>query len=256
MITFISPAKGFKDSNIKAKSKPNLISFSMQIMDELRKLSTIQISTLMKINENIASINKERFDNFDFSKDNLPAIYAYDGLQYKYMSLDDFDAKDINFAQKHLRIISGLYGCLRPLDAISPYRLEMMTKLQIKESKNLYDFWSDKIFEQIQADLGSPKYIVNLASDEYSKIVKKYAQSSDLKFISCTFKVDKSGKLKTESTASKMARGKMVNFIIKNRIKSYKKLKDFNEDGYEFRPDLSCEKGNIIEYIFVKSKSV
>ncbi|WAW14429.1 peroxide stress protein YaaA [Peptostreptococcus equinus] len=262
MITFISPAKGFNNTKIKAKSKPQMLDYSKEIMKNLKKLSSEDISTLMKVNDEIAILNKERFDSFNFEHDSLPAIYAYNGLQYKNINIDDFDNKDIDFITKHLRILSGLYGYLRPMDCISPYRLEMMTKLSLHGYKNLYEFWSDSIFKCFLKDLNKDNTLLNLSSDEYSKTIikhiktynKKIDNTKQIKFVTCTFKVEKSGKLKTESTASKIARGKMLCFITKNRINKFTKLKDFTEDNFKFRQDLSTEKDNFIEYIFVKTK--
>ena len=132
------------------------------------------------------------------------------------------------------------------MDSIYPYRLDLLTKISVEGTKNLYEFWKDDIYRELSQN--KDEIIVNLASDEYSKSVKKYADKE--KYISCTFKVDKGGKLKVESTASKTARGKMVNYIIKNRINEPKLLKEFKEDGYVFREDLSSE----YEYVFVVKK--
>ena len=248
MIVFISPAKGFNETEVKPASLPVLIDKSKIIMDELKKFSEEDIKKSMKVNDKIAALNKERFSDFKFDKNGIPAIYTYSGIQYKNIDAQSFTEEDIEFAEEHLRILSGLYGVLKPMDSIYPYRLDLLTKISVEGTKNLYEFWKDDIYRELSKN--EDEIIVNLASDEYSKSVKKYADKE--KYISCTFKVDKGGKLKVESTASKTARGKMVNYIIKNRINEPELLKEFKEDGYVFREDLSSE----YEYVFVVKKQV
>lgn len=246
MIVFISPAKGFNETDIKANSIPSLIDKSKIIMNELKSLSEDDIKKSMKVNDKIAELNVRRFSNFRFDSEGIPAIFGYSGIQYKNIDAASFSEDDINFLEKHFRILSGLYGVLKPMDSIYPYRLDLLTKISVEGSKNLYEFWNSSIYEKLSEE--SPSVIVNLASDEYSKAVKKYAENQ--KYVSCTFKVDKSGKLKVESTASKIARGKMVRFIVENRIDDPEQLKTFNLDGYIFREDLSSDD----EFVFVIKK--
>ncbi|WP_101773292.1 peroxide stress protein YaaA [Peptostreptococcus faecalis] len=249
MIVFISPAKTFKSYQQEGLQIPTMVDFSKKILKKLQILSADDLKTLMKVNDKIALLNYDRFKNFKFDKKGSPAIFSYDGIQYKSINPSSFNNDDIDFAQNNIRILSGLYGVLSPMDSIYPYRLEMMTKLEISPFKNLYEFWDDSIYSSLNSD--SDGVIVNLASDEYSKSVKKYLDS-DTKYITCIFKIEKNDKLKVESTASKKARGLMVNYIVKNKISDYHKLKDFNLDGFEFSEDLSTFGEQKIEYIFIK----
>lgn len=247
MIVFISPAKGFKeDIKIKAETTPILINKSKKIINELKNLTQENIKKLMKINDNIASLNLNRFSNFKFDEFGLPAIFAYNGIQYKNINATSFTNEDLLFAKKHIRILSALYGVLNITDSIYPYRLDFISKISIENSKNLYEFWSSDIYDNISE--ASDNTIINLASDEYSKSVKKYLNNE--RFISCIFKVDKNGKLKVESTASKVARGKMLNYIVKNKINSPELLKNFCDCGYEYKKDLSTDN----EFVFVCKK--
>ncbi|MEG0249522.1 MAG: peroxide stress protein YaaA [Peptostreptococcus sp.] len=244
MIIFISPAKGFNKTEIDPESIPEFIDKSKLLIDYLKTLDTSEISAIMKINEKLSKVNKERFESFKLDRSGSPALLAYSGVQYKNISLEDFDEDDLNFANKHLRILSGLYGLLRPMDSIYPYRLDISTKLTSEIFSNLYRYWDNKIFNSIKKD--SKDVIINLASEEYSKAVKKYI--TDEKYISCTFKVLKNNKLKLESNSSKKARGLMVRYIIKNKITYPKDIKNFTEDGFAFSKELSSDN----EFVFIK----
>lgn len=254
MIIFISPAKGFNETSPSPKQIPSQIEKSKIIIDSLRNMCLEELSKLMKIKEDLASLNIERFKDFKFDQNGLSALFAYSGIQYKNIDPTSLSKDDLDYMDKHLRIISGLYGCLKPSDSIYPYRLEMLTKLPLKYGntlhKNLYDFWSDSIYKDLEEN--SEGVIVNLASNEYSKVIKKYVKK-DIIFVTCTFKVIKKDKLKIESTASKSARGKMLRYIAKNKINDYRDLMNFTEDGYEFRKELSKTEGNEIELIFTKN---
>lgn len=254
MIIFISPAKGFKSVEYKCSTKPMMIENSKEIISTLKKLSLEEICKIMKINEDIGKLNLDRFKKFKLDNNGNPALMSYDGIQYKNINASNMNKNDLQFANNHIRIISGLYGVVKPLDSIYPYRLEMQTKLNISNSKNLYEYWNNKIYKNILGDIKSDKekVIVNLASEEYSKIIKKYIDD-DVKYITCTFKINKNNKLSTHSTYSKSARGKMVNYIVKNKITNFEHLKKFNSDGYSLNKEIISSDGNLIEYIFVKT---
>lgn len=246
MIVFISPAKGFNEKNIKAESLPEFIDESQLLIDYLKTLSVLEISKIMKINEKLSLLNKERFEKFKFDMLGGPALLLYSGIQYKNIAAKDFNEEDLSFANEHLRIVSALYGLLKPMDSIYPYRLEMSRKLPSEDFPNLYNFWGDKIFNSIKRD--SDNVIVNLASDEYSKAIKNYV--TDEKYISCFFKVLKNKELKLESSSSKKARGLMVNYIVKNKILDPEDLKKFNQAGFVFSEEYSTEN----EFIFISNK--
>lgn len=250
MIVFISPAKGFNNIESTGNELPIFYKDTKKIISRLKRLNQTEISNLMKVNKEISKLNYNRYKSFKIDTNGMPAILAYDGLQYKNMMPSTFSIQELNFSNEHIRILSGLYGILKPLDSIYPYRLEMQTKLDVKNYNNLYEFWGDKLYKELEKD--SSGVIINLSSDEYSKCIKKYV-SDNVKFISCSFKVNKNGKMIVHSTSSKTARGQMVNFIVKNNIDDYEKLKEFNEDGYKFVEEVATEKSNIIEYVFYKS---
>lgn len=238
MITFISPAKGFNETTEKYTSLPSFQKNTEELVKIIKKLSKEELQKLMKTSEELTELNYERYQNFEQCNTLIPSICAYDGIQYKAIQSDTMTDEEKEFLNNHLRIISGLYGILRPLDGIQPYRLEMQTKIKDEHFKNLYDFWGDALYKELKKH--SDGVIVNLASTEYSKGISKYAKKdSDIKYIECVFKVMHNGKEKIMSTASKKARGQMVRFIAENKIDDYRKLKEFNIDGYVYREELS-----------------
>lgn len=254
MIVFISPAKGFNE-DLKEKykdlslSKPVFESKKNTIIENIKKLSVSDISKLMKIKENLALLNFNKFSNFDSEKFNIPAILFYSGQQYKSLDPHSLNNNSLEYLKNNVIILSGLYGIVRAFDMIYPYRLEMQTKIKIDEYKNLYDYWGSNIYNYLKEN--SNKVIVNLASTEYSNSVKKYVED-DIKYVTCTFKVLKGTQLKVQSTASKKARGLMLRYLAENNINDYRKIKDFNLDGYSYSKENSSEEGNLLEYVFIK----
>lgn len=274
MITIISPAKNMRKSEDWKElidegelSCPRLYEKSNEVLAQMKEYITEEIRVIMKIKENLAQLNYCRFQRMKpiscckNSKDGkespkftgkTPAIFAYDGIQYKSISPESISKEGIEFLNDHLRIISGLYGVLRPFDMIDEYRLEMQTKVKINDKANLYSFWDGSISGNISEELGGEGIVLNLASKEYSKTVEKYFDNkkseSKIKLITCTFKVEKAGKLKVESTASKKARGYMVRYIAENKIDDIEGVKTFNIDGFTYSENESTEK----EIVFVK----
>lgn len=274
MITIISPAKNMRKSEDWKElidegelSCPRLYEKSNEVLAHMKEYITEEIRAIMKIKEELAQLNYCRFQRMKpiscckNSKDGkespkftgkTPAIFAYDGIQYKSISPESISKDGIEFLNDHLRIISGLYGVLRPFDMIDEYRLEMQTKVKINDKANLYSFWDGSISGNISEDLGREGIVLNLASKEYSKTVEKYFDNkkseSKIKLITCTFKVEKAGKLKVESTASKKARGYMVRYIAENKIDDIEGVKAFNIDGFTYSENESTEK----EIVFVK----
>ena len=274
MIIIISPAKNMRKSEDWKElidegelSCPRLYEKSNEVLAHMKEYITEEIRAIMKIKEDLAQLNYCRFQRMKpiscckNSKDGkespkftgkTPAIFAYDGIQYKSISPESISKDGIEFLNDHLRIISGLYGVLRPFDMIDEYRLEMQTKVKVNEKANLYSFWDGSISGNISEDLGGEGIVLNLASKEYSKTVEKYFDNkkseSKIKLITCTFKVEKAGKLKVESTASKKARGYMVRYIAENKIDDIEGVKTFNIDGFTYSENESTEK----EIVFVK----
>lgn len=244
LITILSPAKALnfeKPSHAKNYSMPTLLSNSAELISELRNYSIDDLIKLMNISPKLAELNKERYVkwNLPFNINNSKqAISAFTGHAYQGLQADDFNENDFDFTQNNLRILSGLYGVLKPLDLIQPYRLEMGTKLETKQGKNLYEYWNTIITNEINKDFkGDENYLINLASNEYFKSIKKKNLNAEI--ITPQFKENKNGKFKMISVYAKKARGLMTRFIIKNQITKIEHIKAFDYEGYVFNNDLS-----------------
>ncbi|OUV02603.1 MAG: hypothetical protein CBC42_07495 [Betaproteobacteria bacterium TMED82] len=241
MIILLSPAKTFDfTTNVpsKLKSKPLFERDAKKLVDIVLPLGTNGIARLMSISENLATLNFERLQNFRGTKKIKQAVFAFNGDVYEGLNVKTFSEKDLIFSQKHLRILSGLYGFLRPMDNIKPYRLEMGTRLLTERGENLYDWWGGRVAKELEKDLlgHSDKYIINLASIEYFKVVKRFLTC---RVITPIFEEKKKDKFKTIGIYAKKARGLMASFILKNRINSTEDLKSFSEGGYLFNPEES-----------------
>jgi len=256
MIVVISPAKSldFEDPIPAVRStKPRFLGHSQILVNQMKQMAPQDVASLMKLSDKLALLNYERFQSFTtpFNKFNArPAIFAFRGDVYQGLDALSLEDRDFQFAQQHLRILSGLYGVLRPLDLMQAYRLEMGTKLKNKFGNNLYDFWSDHLNKSISKELNSSdaKFLVNLASNEYFKAVKPKQLSQTI--ITPVFKDYKNGSYKVISFFAKKARGRMTRFIIQNQITNDAKLKDFNADGYKFDSKLSSAK----ELVFTRKQ--
>ncbi len=254
MLIVVSPAKKLDyetPSLIKKATKPIYLSESQILIDELRKYSVIDLAELMGLSIKLAELNFDRYSSWKKQvneKTGKQCLFAFQGDVYKGLDVTTLNSYDINFAQKHLRIISGLYGLLRPLDLMRPYRLEMGTKLKNSKGKNLYEFWGDKITSGINKQLKEQgdKILINLASNEYFKSIK--ASKISGKVITPIFKEKKNHQYKVVGIHAKKARGLMSRFIIKNRIKDVEKLKNFQSEGYSFNKSLS----NTNDLVFVR----
>ena len=217
------------------------------LVDLLQKFSKKDLGKLLKVSESLANLNYQRFQSFSTGKKQA-SILAYRGDVFKQLQLHKFNNDDYLFAQDHLRIISGLYGVLRPLDQISPYRLEMNTRLKTEKSDNLYQFWGEKVTEQLNNELEkhNNQVLLNLASDEYSRIIKK--EQFNYPILTVSFKEMRNGKLKTIGIMAKKSRGLMTNWIIQNKIDDLSKLQDYSGLGYHHDESLSNEQ----EMVFIK----
>ncbi|SEG30911.1 peroxide stress protein YaaA [Algoriphagus boritolerans] len=250
MLILISPAKtlDYSTPNFKEFTHPDFSSDIKTLVSVMKKKSAKEISELMHVSDNLAALNEERYKTFqrEFNTENSKqALLAFKGDVYTKIDVDTYSKEDFEFAQGHLRIISGLYGLLKPLDLIQPYRLEMGTRLETKKGKNLYEYWGTKIARAIsEASNGRP--IVNLASQEYFKAVDLKALKNEV--ITIHFKEFKNNQYQTIGFFAKQARGLMTNFAIKNRISSPEDLKGFNLEGYEFS---SLKSGNE-DWVFVR----
>lgn len=248
MIIVISPAKSLDFETIfdcKTSTIPQFAKEAEKLVLEMQKFSVSDLEKLMKISKKLAELNFDRFKKF-YTNPTRQAILAFDGDVYEGIEKTKYDKTDFAFAQSQLRILSGLYGLLKPLDMIRPYRLEMGTDFKKTNFpiKNLYDFWENKITEELKNS--GAKELINLASEEYFSAIntKKIPQ----KIINIIFKEKSGDKLRVIGINAKKARGLMVNFIIKNRITEPQNLKKFSAEKYRFDKALSTEKN----WVFVR----
>lgn len=248
MLALISPAKTLDYTTAlptDTYTRPRLLEQSQQLIDVCRKLSASEIASLMTVSEKIANLNVERFRDwnadFDFSNARQ-ALFAFKGDVYTGLDAYHLKDQDIDFAQQHLRMLSGLYGLLRPLDLMMPYRLEMGTKLKNTRGHNLYEFWGSIITDQINQDLAEidAKVLVNLASDEYYKSVNEKKIKAEI--IKPVFLDQKNGKYKVISFYAKKARGLMARYLIENKLNQVEQLKAFDSEGYYFDAESSSNK--------------
>ena len=242
MIIVLSPAKTLDYSstnNIDDYSSPVFLQKSKDLIGELKKKKPNEIAKLMKLSDKLTSLNVDRYQTWKAQKkpsnNSRQSIYVFKGDVYQGLDIESFSKKDTDFAQKHLRILSGLYGILKPLDVIEPYRLEMGTKLKTERGSDLYDFWGKNISKEIEKELNKMKSntLINLASNEYYDSVQSL--SKDIKVVAPIFKdKGKDGKYKIISFYAKKARGLMARWIIQNRVKKTKDLINFDLDGYKY----------------------
>jgi cytoplasmic iron level regulating protein YaaA (DUF328/UPF0246 family) len=256
MLIVVSPAKTL-DYDTPAKTtvltQPDYLDKSQELISRLRQLSSLDISELMKVSTKIADLNFDRYESWDkrFTEKNAKqAVLAFKGDVYTGLNAETFSAKDFTFAQQHLRILSGLYGLLRPLDLMQPYRLEMGTKLSTAHGKNLYEFWGSTITEGLNAQLKKIKAdtLINLASNEYFKAVKPKELKGEI--ITPAFKEFKDGDYKMIGIYAKKARGMLSRYIIKHQLSDPQDIKAFDEEGYKFSKKLS--QGNT--WVFSRKK--
>ncbi len=249
MIIVLSPAKTLDyESPLNGfdYTTPNFLVKSESLIKIMRSYEPEYISDLMGLSDNLAFLNFERYQTWKKqskpSKDSRQAIFAFKGDVYQGLDASNLSNSTINYSQNHLRILSGLYGLLKPLDLIAPYRLEMGTKLKSGEINGLYNFWKPELTKAINSDLASQKEntLVNLASNEYFSALDQTMING--KIISPVFKDYKNGKYKIISFYAKKARGSMARFILENKIEHSKELKNFNLDGYKFSREASSEK--------------
>jgi len=246
MLIVISPAKNLDfQSPVKFKSvtQPLMIDQAKSLVQICKKLSPTDLTDLMGISDKLALLNAERFKEWKlpFDEENSkPAMFAFNGDVYEGLSAKDFDEDDLYFAQDHLRILSGLYGVLRPMDLMQAYRLEMGTKLKNSKGDSLYKFWGSQIADHLNKDLdGTNQFLINLASDEYFKSVDLKALKT--KIIKPVFKDFKNGDYKIISFFAKKARGMMARFIIKNKLMNPQQLEEFNFGGYQYSHEESTD---------------
>ena len=256
MLTLLSPAKTLDFNNPSSTqicTQPEFLDFSHDLINGLSKLEVDQIQSLMGLSPKLAALNHERFQSWSKNHQkntSKQALLAFKGDVYEGLKAWEFGQSDFKYSQSNLRILSGLYGILKPLDLIQPYRLEMGTVYANPAGKDLYAFWGDKISNALAKDLEKSKsqIILNLASKEYSKAAQLHKTRA--KIVSPVFKDEKNGTFKIISFYAKKARGMMANYIITNQIEEEKELQGFKSNGYAYSPDHSTND----EPVFLRSE--
>ena len=247
MRIILSPAKkmNVNTDDLAPCGLPAFMEQTEEIVGYLRGLSYEEVKKLWACNDWIAEQNYDRLQQMDLYHQLTPAILSYEGIAYQYMAPSVFENGQFAYVQEHLRILSAFYGVVRPMDGVTPYRLEMQAKAKIAGTKDLYDYWGDRLYREV---LDDSRIIINLASKEYSRCIEKYLQPEDV-YITCVFGEFSGEKIVQKGVYAKMARGEMVRFMAENRIGSPEEMKGFNRLGYIFQADLSDER----TYIFIKN---
>lgn len=245
MKIILSPAKKMNINTEEAcLGMPVFIEQTKEIMLWLQTLSYEELKKLWACNDKIAQQNYERLSQMDLYSRLTPAILSYDGIAYQYMAPSVFADGEFVYVQENLRILSGFYGVLKPMDGVTPYRLEMQAKAKIGGKKDLYDYWGGRLYQEL---LDESRTIVNLASKEYSKCIEKYLQLEDT-YITCIFGEASEDRVIQKGVYAKMARGEMVRFMAENHVRSPEEMKGFDRLGYRFCEERSDEQ----EYVFLK----
>ena len=244
MKIILSPAKKMNvdTETIKPIELPVFMEHTTEILSWLRAKSNEELKALWKCNDKIAEQNIKRLENMDLYQRLTPAILSYEGIAYQYMAPAVFEDGHYEYVQEKLRILSAFYGVLKPMDGVTPYRLEMQAKAAVGNSENLYEYWCDRLYNEVRDESG---VIINLASKEYSKCIEKYLTPQDT-YITITFCELSEGKMITKGTYAKMARGEMVRYMAENNIENPEDIKHFDRMGYRFRDELSSD----TEYVF------
>ena len=244
LVTIISPAKKLDYSPVEKNidsTIPSLLEHSNELIKDLKSLNPQEVSSLMSLSDKLGALNYERFQEWKtpFTKSNSKqAILAFKGDVYQGLDAESLSETELIWAQKHVRILSGLYGILKPMDLMQPYRLEMGTKFATKRGQNLYDFWNSIITEELNKNFSSDNtYLLNLASNEYFKSINVSELKANV--ISPVFMDKKNGKYKIISFFAKKARGLMTRYVIKNRIEDITDIQNFEEGGYFFSEAMS-----------------
>ncbi len=248
MRIIISPAKQMRvdTDSFACTGLPAFMEKTEILKDWISGLTYEQEKALWACNDKIARQNAERFAHMDLQKNLTPALLASDGIQYTYMAPAVFEDGQYDYVQQHLRILSGFYGVVKPMDGVVPYRLEMQAKAAVAGHKNLYAYWGDDLYRAVMDD---SRVLINLASKEYSKCIEKYLQPGD-EYITCVFGEPEGGKIVQKGVYAKMARGEMVRFMAGIQAEEPEQIKAFNWSGYKYDEERSSE----TEYVFIRTK--
>ncbi len=246
MRIIISPAKKMNvdTDDLAPQGMPVFMAQTEEILHFMKELSYADSKKLWGCNDKIAVKNFDRFQNMDLYHCLNPAILSYEGIAYQYMAPSVFEYGEFDYVQEHLRILSAFYGVVKPMDGVTPYRLEMQAKAKIACTKDLYDYWGDKLYKEV---LDESRIIINLASKEYSKCIEKYLTPEDT-YITCVFGEYAGVKIVQKGVYAKMARGEMIRFMAENRIEKPEEMKRFDRLGFTYRNELS----DASTFVFIK----
>lgn len=248
MRIIISPAKQMRvdTDSFDCTELPPFMEKTEILKNWICSLTYEEQKRLWVCNDKIAKQNAERFADMDLHRNLTPALLAYDGIQYTYMAPAVFEDGQYEYVQEHLRILSGFYGVVKPMDGVVPYRLEMQAKAVVAGYKNLYEYWGDALYREV---MDESHVLINLASKEYSKCIEKYLQPGD-RYITCIFGEPEDGKIVQKGVYAKMARGEMVRFMSGIHAEEPEQIKGFNWSGYHF------DEGRLsdTEYVFIRTK--
>ena len=245
----ISPAKKMRvDTDYFVwEGLPKFLHKTEILMDWIKNLSYAEQKQLWACNDRIARENAARFAEMDLRRNLTPAIMSYDGIQYTYMAPSVLEDNQLKYVQENVRILSGFYGVLKPMEGVVPYRLEMQAKAKVDGYRDLYDFWGDSLYREV---LDESQVIINLASKEYSKSIEKYLTSAD-RYISCIFGEEENGKVVQKGVYAKMARGDMIRYIAEIGADTPEQIKGYNRCFYHFDEGRSTE----TEYVFIRTET-
>lgn len=248
MRIIISPAKKMNENRdmLPVSGVPQFMDKTETLLNLMRNLSYDELKNIWNCSQKLAELNEERIRNMNLYENLTPAILSYEGIQYQYMAPSVFTEEEYQYAEEHLRILSGFYGIVRPFDGITPYRLEMQARMGQEHIDSLYDFWGEDIAESLFSETDT---ILNLASKEYSRCVEPFVKEKR-KMVTCVFGELVKGKVKEKATQVKMARGEMVRYMAEMKIKEVEDIKNFNRLGFTFSEELSDEN----QYVFIKEE--
>lgn len=248
MKIIITPAKKVRREvdYFAAEGEPVLLKETQIILAALRKLDVEQLQKVLKCSLSIAQKAYTSYQNTDLHTHQVPALFAYQGIQFDHLAADIFSDEEYQYIKKHIVILSGFYGILKPFDGIVPYRLELNNSLKIGSYKNLYQFWGKKIYDQLVCD---DHCLLDLGAKQYSRMIQKYLDDH-IQYVQCRFKERIQGELVERGVYVKIARGEMIRYIISHQITDFESVKSFSMLGYRFAADLSSKR----EYIFIRNR--
>lgn len=244
----ISPAKKMviNDEYTGKITTPVYLNKTKYLHQQLKEMTLNDLKTLWKCSDKLATQNHERLHTYNPEQSVSPALFSYEGIQYQHIAARVLESSQLEYVSKHLRILSGFYGILKPFDGVIPYRLEMQATFKTTLAQDLYHFWSDLLYQDLITD--NTTHILNLASSEYSKCVIPFVKPN-ISFITCTFGEEVNGKVKVKGTMAKIARGEMVRYLAENYVEDIEKVKEFDRLNYSFSPTYSSE----TEFVFLQS---